>query len=141
MAEPAHGGGRDAVEEATDLLSLGVLMLTLLFSTVLLLNLLIAIMSDSYEMVKESETYESMRGKAQIIVQHERVWPAGTACPTYLHVLLPAEGADDKPLPWEGLAGKMKQEMGMLREQVGQCATKADIVELEKKLEKVLARL
>ena len=45
--------GNFDMEEYSDPLSIFVLLLNLLFSTVLLLNLLIAIMTDSYEQVKE----------------------------------------------------------------------------------------
>ena len=75
----------------------------------LLLNLLIAIMSDSYEQVKESEVVEDRKGRASLIVEHERLWPAENTYPRFMHVLRPAEGGGEELQPWEGVAGKMKQ--------------------------------
>ena len=51
--------------------SAAVALLALLFSTVLLLNLLIAIMSDSYERVKDGEELEARKLTAQTIIDEE----------------------------------------------------------------------
>ena len=48
------------------------LVLNLLFSTVMLLNLLIAIMTDSYEQVKESEIVEDRKGRARLVVEQRQ---------------------------------------------------------------------
>ena len=93
----------------SDALSMCVLFLALIFTTVLLLNLLIAIMSDSYEQVKESEVVEDRKGRASLIVEHERLWPDENTYPRFMHVLRPTEGGGEELQPWEGVAGKMKQ--------------------------------
>ena len=100
----------------TDVLSVLVLLLALLFSTVLLLNLLIAIMGDSYEMIKESEVVEKLAGRARLVVEHELLHPRQNTFPTYMHVLRAAESGDGSEEPvWEGIAGKVRQEVAVLR--------------------------
>ena len=99
-----------------DLLSLIVLIVALLFSGVLLLNLLIAIMGDSYEMVKESEVVEKLAGRARLVVEHERLQPTANVFPRFLHVLRATEGGGGGEAPvWEGIAGKVRQEVAVLR--------------------------
>merc|ERR1712127_99097 len=46
------------------------------FVVVVLLNLLIAIMSDSYEKVKESERVQALRERARIIMESELTHPS-----------------------------------------------------------------
>lgn len=99
-------------------------MLCTLFTTVLLLNLLIAIMSDSYEYIKESEVVEELRGRANIIVQHERTSPAQCSFFEYMHILCPAEEKDDRERPWEGVAGKIRNEVAALRSAIKDTITK-----------------
>ena len=84
--------------------------------TVLLLNLLIAIMGDSYEQVKEVERLEGLLERAKIIVDYERLYPRIHTYPKYLHLLeKTVEGGGNvaRP-PWEGVSGKVKQEIGQL---------------------------
>jgi hypothetical protein len=45
------------------------------FVILLMLNLLIAIMGDSYSMVKESELVEGLHERAKLIVEHELLFP------------------------------------------------------------------
>jgi len=119
-----------------DRLSMVVLLLALLFSTVLLLNLLIAIMGDSYEMVKESEIVEKLKGQALLVVEHERLYPSANAFPRYMHVLRAAEGGDGgEASAWEGIAGKVKQEVAGLRKTM---ATADELAEVEQKMTKKL---
>ena len=120
--------------EFSDPLSVFVLLLNLLFSTVLLLNLLIAIMTDSYEQVKESEIVEDRKGRARLVVEHERLWPAENVFPRFMHVLRPAEGGEEEVQPWEGVAGKMKQVEDRLTARLEGLA--AENAELEEKLSK-----
>ena len=58
------------------------------FVVVVLLNLLIAIMSDSYEKVKESERVEALRERARIIVEAEHYIIILTCAPLYIHARL-----------------------------------------------------
>ena len=91
------------------LLLMGVYVYVIVFLIIVLLNLLIAIMTDSYEQVKESEIVEDRKGRARLVVEHERLWPAENVFPRFMHVLRPAEGGGEEVQPWEGVAGKMKQ--------------------------------
>ena len=55
------------------------------------MNLLIAIMGDSYGKVKESERVQALRERAQIIVEAERRNPSWHKYHKYMHI---AEAAD-----------------------------------------------
>ena len=80
------------------------------------MNLLIAIMSDSYEKVKESERVQALRERAQIIVEAERTHPSWHKYHRYMHV---AEAADisssgaRRDMEWEGITGRVKQLLEM----------------------------
>ena len=49
------------------------------------LNLLIAIMGDSYEKVKESERVEAIRERAMIIVEEEKRFPKSHRYHNFMH--------------------------------------------------------
>ena len=76
------------------------------------MNLLIAIMGDSYEKVKESERMQALRERAQIIAEAERTHPSWHRYHRYMHI---AEAADisssgaRRDLEWEGITGRVKQ--------------------------------
>jgi hypothetical protein len=94
------------------------------------MNLLIAIMGDSYEKVKESERVQALRERAQIIVEAERTHPSLHKYHTYMHI---AEAADvsasgaGRSLEWEGVTGRMKQLL----------STKAATSEVKAELSKI----
>ena len=50
------------------------------------LNLLIAIMGDSYEKVKESERVEAIRERARIIVEMEKRFPKSHRYLSLIHI-------------------------------------------------------
>ena len=77
---------------------------------VVLLNLLIAIMGDSYGKVKESERVEALRERAQIIVEAERTNPHYQNYHQYMHFVEAAESPLElAPQEWEGVTGRIKQ--------------------------------
>ena len=81
------------------------------------MNLLIAIMGDSYEKVKETERVQALHERAKIIVDMEVQHPGWHKYPRYMHI---AEAADEYgvALPeWAGITGRMKQ---LLDARVGQ---------------------
>ena len=81
------------------------------------MNLLIAIMGDSYEKVKETERVQALHERAKIIVDMEMQHPGWHKYPRYMHI---AEAADEYgvALPeWAGITGRMKQ---LLDARVGQ---------------------
>jgi hypothetical protein len=80
-------------------------ILVAFFVIVLMLNLLIAIMGDSYEKVKEAETVEGLLGKAKMIVNAELLHDTGSFImmasnrnhyPAYMHIV---EAVDDDEGP------------------------------------------
>ena len=101
------------------------------------MNLLIAIMSDSYEKVKESERVQALRERAQIIVEAERTHPSWHKYHRYMHV---AEAADistsgaKRMLEWEGIIGRVKQLLEMQTAEA-----KAETAEVKAELAKIKA--
>ena len=94
------------------------------------MNLLIAIMGDSYEKVKETERVQALHERAKIIVDMEIQHPGWHEYPKYMHI---AEAADEYgvPLPeWAGITGRVKQlldqRVGQAQEELG---SKVDAVE------------
>ena len=77
------------------------------------MNLLIAIMGDSYEKVKESERVQALRERAQIIVEAELTRPSWHKYHKYMHIAEAADIASDTgmspSLEWEGITGRVKQ--------------------------------
>ena len=60
------------------------------------LNLLIAIMADSYEKVKESERVEAVRERARIIVESEKRFPKSHRYYRFMHFV---EAVDSTEVP------------------------------------------
>eukprot|EP01025_Chloroclados_australasicus_P022558 TRINITY_DN2318_c0_g1_i2.p1 TRINITY_DN2318_c0_g1~~TRINITY_DN2318_c0_g1_i2.p1 ORF type:complete len:1488 (+),score=161.88 TRINITY_DN2318_c0_g1_i2:119-4465(+) len=80
----------------------------LLLVAVVMLNLLIAIMGDSYDRIKENEESRFLKGRAEIIDEIEAVLPhaaLGSGSQPYLHALIP-EDLEEKDigseLEWRG---------------------------------------
>ena len=72
------------------------------------MNLLIAIMGDSYEKVKETERVQALHERAKIIVDMELQHPTWHSYPRYMHI---AEAADEYgvPLPeWVGAGSSLQ---------------------------------
>eukprot|EP01048_Picozoa_sp_COSAG05_P009691 COSAG05_NODE_808_length_7189_cov_16.336530_10_plen_125_part_00 len=59
------------------------------FVVILMLNLLIAIMQDSYDKVKEQEEIEGLREKGKTIVAMELLWPNSHVFPRFMHLAEP----------------------------------------------------
>eukprot|EP01043_Picozoa_sp_COSAG02_P127860 COSAG02_NODE_65268_length_258_cov_0.968553_1_plen_85_part_11 len=75
-----------------------------------MMNLLIAIMGDSYEKVKEREYVEGVRERAITVVDMELRFPTMHEFPKYMLI---CEGVElDAKLhdPWSGIGGKIMQE-------------------------------
>eukprot|EP00873_Tetraselmis_striata_P005838 jgi/Tetstr1/426102/TSEL_016432.t1 len=93
---------------------------------VLLLNLLIALMGDSYEKVQEKSKIEALRERAGLLVEMEAVieYMLGEKflikqnyCPRWLHALMPKEafqssdGVGSRTREWSGIAGSIKSDL------------------------------
>jgi hypothetical protein len=85
------------------------------FVVVVLLNLLTAIMSDSYEKVKESERVEALQERARIIVEAERAHPSWNKYHKYMHIVEAADSSQDRTagVEWEGITDRVKQLLEM----------------------------
>jgi hypothetical protein len=89
---------------------------------IIMLNLLIAIMSDSYEKVKESEVVEARKLRAETIIAEEKLMSDRDRAnadyfPRYLQVLRATDGTEQK---WSGLSGKMVSEILKVKKQLAQ---------------------
>lgn len=101
--------------------SIVVYMIFQLFVVIILLNLIIAIMGDSYEKVQENATVEALHEQAKTIVAMELQYPTGfQICgfaplgkhkfPRYLHAATKKDVDGDAQPEWEGITGRVKQE-------------------------------
>jgi hypothetical protein len=127
--------GEFEIDNYTKKTAVAMFLLFAFFVVVLMLNLLIAIMGDAYSKVKESELVEGLHARAQLIVEHERLFPWRQTYCRYLHVA-EAVAEDESQATWEGLGGRIKQ---MRREvMTGQADLEA---KLETKLEVSQAKL
>jgi hypothetical protein len=116
-------------------------MLTL-FVLIILLNLLIALMSDSFERIKEREEQEYCFQTAKILVDIEVRRLAHrldeqekrAKFPSYVHVLIPDKGQDLQQTEWLGIAGQIRKDMSRLHEQA-RAVTTHELGELAKRVE------
>ena len=105
------------------------------------MNLLIAIMGDSYEKVKESERVQALRERAQIIVQAERTNPSWHTCHKYMHIAEPADISTSdarKNIEWEGITGRVKQ---LLEMQTAEATAETAAMKAELKAQTVEAKV
>ena len=72
------------------------------------MNVLIAIMADSYEMVKEHEKVEALHERAKMIADMELLHPGWHRFSTYMHVCEAADEDSGLEPEWSGVAGRVK---------------------------------
>ena len=72
------------------------------------MNVLIAIMADSYEMVKEHEKVEALHERAKMIADMELLHPGWHRFSTYMHVCEAADEDSGLEPGWSGVAGRVK---------------------------------
>ena len=70
--------------------------------------MLIAIMADSYEMVKEHEKVEALHERAKMIADMELLHPGWHRFSTYMHVCEAADEESGLEPEWAGVAGRVK---------------------------------
>ena len=102
------------------------------------MNLLIAIMGDSYEKVKESERVQALRERAQIIVEAERTNPSWHKYHKYMHIAVPADISTSdaqKNVEWEGITGRVKQLLEIQTAEVKAETAEAKVERAELKAE------
>eukprot|EP01046_Picozoa_sp_COSAG06_P008754 COSAG06_NODE_447_length_15632_cov_47.212193_5_plen_1473_part_00 len=129
--------------------STGFFLLYLFGMVVIMLNLLIAIMADSYEKVKESEVVEARKLRAQTIIDEEALMSDAdrqnpTYFPKFLQVLRATEGKEEV---WAGLSGKMVSEIMKVEEKMKEnheamnaevASVKSDVAELKAMITQLL---
>ena len=101
-------------------------VLFLFLVVIIMLNLLIAIMSDTYERVTENNDAEARKLRAQIIIDEEKLLAPAELLhpphfPAFLQLLQAKELTD---APWAGLGGKMACEVAAVRQHVGEVEAK-----------------
>ena len=78
------------------------------------LNLLIAIMGDSYEKVKDSERVEAIRERASIIVDAEKWFPKSHQYARFMHVVEAVSSAGKlQEMEWEGVTKRVSQMLSL----------------------------
>ena len=107
-------GNFDVELLANGLLSMVIFISSTFFLTLLLLNMIIANMGDSYARIKQSENAEITRELAKMITTMELLYPWAHTYANYMHLLVPARHrATDHE--WEGIGGalvKLHQDVG-----------------------------
>eukprot|EP01052_Picozoa_sp_SAG31_P037103 SAG31_NODE_4737_length_2991_cov_1.986169_1_plen_802_part_00 len=85
------------------------------FVVILMLNLLIAIMQDSYDKVKEHEVVEGLREKGKTIVAMEQLWPRLHTFPKFMHIAMPQSDVVDletvKRARDQGMGGRISERL------------------------------
>ena len=76
------------------------------------MNVLIAIMADSYEMVKEHEKVEALHERAKMIADMELQHPGWHRYSQYMHICEAADDDSGLEAEWSGVAGRVKELLG-----------------------------
>ena len=94
------------------------------FLTLLLLNMIIANMGDSYARIKQSEKAEITMEQAKMITTLELLYPWAHTYANYMHLLMPSNRHASKH-EWEGIGGvlaKLQEDvntkMGRVEERI-----------------------
>lgn len=128
----------------------------LLTISVVLLNLLIAMMSDTYEMVKEDEKAEFLLERGRICLEYEHMLSGLLPTPgPWMHILRPSSFKEGAHLTeqWRGMTGKIDNMQRSMAEEIaelkagnakletGNAKLKAGQAKLEDELKSDLAQL
>ena len=92
------------------------------------MNVLIAIMADSYEMVKEHEKVEALHERAKMIADMELLHPGWHRFSTYMHVCEAADEDSGLEPEWSGVAGRVKVLLGDVKSELRSEMAMADDV-------------
>jgi hypothetical protein len=95
---------------------------------IVMLNLLIAIMGDSYAKIKEMEQVESLRERAKIIVDMELQKPKSHSFPMYMHIVEPADEESKLIHNWGGVTDRILKKGEALARQTDD---KIDALEIQ----------
>ena len=151
LAMTLIGGGDSEAYAATTLGQL-YLMAFLFFGVVVLLNLLIALMGDSYDRVRENEAVEGLLTRAAAIceIENSRLLRPNfrdvTLFPRFLHILkskhADSEGGDDRA-EWGGRVKALRRvvEQGAEQTRAFQSGTHQQIEAMEDKIDEMSGRM
>ena len=97
------------MEDYQNTLSLASFLFFLFLNVIVMLNLLIAIMSDSYEKVKDGEVVEALKLRAETIISEEAMmseteWAKIEFFPRYLEVM---QATEPPEIVWSGVSGQI----------------------------------
>lgn len=125
----------DCVQTAP--MSMACFILYMMLVAIVLLNLLIAIISDSFDIVNEKRKAEFLRNRAKLIITHEEVlaWFKRPPSCGWTHVLVRAServqggmDSNDAPTADDGFASRMKVLKAKMAAKVGAVEAKVDTV-------------
>jgi hypothetical protein len=100
------------------------------FLTLLMLNMIIANMGDSYARVKQSEKAEIMMEQARMITTMECLYPWAHVYSKYMHLLEPTRARKDNEA-WEGIGGALNKLHQDLETKVGKMEVQIEKVEAQ----------
>ena len=122
-------GSFDVELLANGLLSMVIFISSTFFLTLLLLNMIIANMGDSYARIKQSENAEIVREQAKMITTMELLYPWAHTYANYMHLLMPSRHRAADHNEWEGIGGalaKLQHDVGTKMDQVEQRIEQVD---------------
>jgi archaellum component FlaC len=109
-------------------------VLFLFLIVVIMLNLLIALMADTFERVMESWVFESRKMRVEKIIEQELLMNDSDntdSFPAFLQVLRPVEEVADE---WAGVSGQIsavRDEVGAVKREVGVVKTEVNTVKTD----------
>ena len=92
------------------------------------MNVLIAIMADSYEMVKEHEKVEALHERAKMIADMELLHPGWHRYSEYMHICEAADEDSALEPEWSGVAGRVKVLLSDVKAELRSDLAKAEDV-------------
>jgi hypothetical protein len=129
------------IDEYTNTESLVFFSIFLFLILVIMLNLLIAIMSDTFERVMESWVFEGRKMRIETIMEEELLLNDSQNTeyfPEYLQVLRPVEEAEEE---WSGVSGQITTVMNEVVQVEDKMATKEEVARLEDKVDDMVAEI
>ena len=100
------------------------------------MNVLIAIMADSYEMVKEHEKVEALHERAKMIADMELLHPGWHRYSEYMHICEAADEDSALEPEWSGVAGRVKVLLSDVKAELRSDMAKAeDVAEVQSRVD------
>ena len=104
--------------------------------------MLIAIMADSYEMVKEHEKVEALHERAKMIADMELLHPGWHRYSEYMHICEAADEDSALEPEWSGVAGRVKVLLSDVKAELANAEDVAAMkVEMAKDVAEVQSRV